>query len=840
MAENNMLFETNIDRYTWVAFYTEFATKLLEYKNNRKALIEKVRNVFENAEMNLPKLEKDNNIIDIDPFTVFGTINKNLNDTNRIKLIESYKKEFGLTSTVPTNFDGIPIIMALSAAFYYFVGERNENDIDNLWYLFESAIKYADTPNNENEQKFIRCFDTVKKQKGIKWNITMGLFWIRPNIFLNLDSVNRQFLFNNDLLCEIKNGKKKGISEVPNGKGYIALIEKCKDIFKQYGSFVDLSYSAWYLSTQPDTKEAFWGPNLNGNAKNISKAEFLKWFKPLITAIRDLGGKATPKEAREKIIENEKLSAEVISATRGKTNINKFENEVAFARNYLVYGGYISNEIRGIWALTEKGKTVEMTDELASEIFRQGVEQNKKRGTEGQAIGDEGIDTVHYWIYAPGDGASKWEEFYTKGIMGIGWGEIGDLSAFTSKEEIKEKMKECYDPTLSYKNDALATWQFAKEMKVGDIVFAKKGLHTVIGRGVVASDYEFDDQVSDTYNNIRKVNWTHKGEWQHPGPAVIKTLTDVTQYTDYVEKLNSLFNNNMSEKIEEKEVVYDKYSEDDFLKEVYISDNEYSSLVNTLKYKKNIILQGAPGVGKTYAAKRLAYSIMGMRDIERVKMVQFHQSYSYEDFIMGYRPTSSGGFKLHKGAFYEFCKKAEEDNENDYFFIIDEINRGNLSKIFGELFMIIEADKRGVELDLLYSNEKFAVPENLYIIGMMNTADRSLAMLDYALRRRFAFFELNPAFSNEKFIKYKQEKNSKKFNDLINCVEELNQEIAEDETLGNGFRIGHSYFCTEKPITDDLLTSIVEFELIPLLNEYWFDEPKKVDEWSDKLRSKIK
>ena len=172
-------------------------------------------------------------------------------------------------------------------------------------------------------------------------------------------------------------------------------------------------------------------------------------------------------------------------------------------------------------------------------------------------------------------------------------------------------------------------------------------------------------------------------------------------------------------------------------------------------------MQGAPGVGKTFAAKRLAYSMMGVKDPNRVMMVQFHQSYSYEDFIEGFRPAATG-FELKKGPFYNFCKKAEDDLENDYYFIIDEINRGNLSKIFGELFMLVENDKRGISLQLLYSGDKFSVPENVYIIGMMNTADRSLAMLDYALRRRFAFFEFSPAFQTNGFRKYRQEKNNKK------------------------------------------------------------------------------
>jgi 5-methylcytosine-specific restriction protein B len=233
--------------------------------------------------------------------------------------------------------------------------------------------------------------------------------------------------------------------------------------------------------------------------------------------------------------------------------------------------------------------------------------------------------------------------------------------------------------------------------------------------------------------------------------------------------------------------------------------------------------------------------MMGEKNQERVMLVQFHQSYTYEDFIEGFRPTSAGsGFEIKKGSFYNFCKKAGEDLDNEYFFIIDEINRGNLSKIFGELFMLIENDKRGNSLQLLYSDEKFNVPKNVYIIGMMNTADRSLAMLDYALRRRFAFYTMNPGFSSKGFVDYKLKLADDKFNKLIGCVENLNNIIANDESLGEGFCIGHSYFCNIENLTDTVLSNIVDYELVPLLKEYWFDEPTKVKDWSNNLRSAIK
>lgn len=564
----------------------------------------------------------------------------------------------------------------------------------------------------------------------------------------------------------------------------------------------------------------------------------MRWFAPLIQALRDLGGSGTPAEARAKIIENEQLSEDEINETRGRNNVNKFENEVAFARNYLVNAGYIDKSVYGIWTLTEAGKSVDMTSEMASDIFKNVLSSSpSKQGKNIAALADEDVHTVRYWLYAPGEGSCMWDEFYTSGIMAIGWGEIGDLSTFDSKDAMKIKMREVIDESLSYKNAAHATWQFANEMKIGDIVFVKKGMHQIIGRGVVMSDYEYDDTRDDEYKNIRQVDWTHNGEWPHPGQAVMKTLTDITSYTDYVEKLNSLFEDETEEDAEDVEKTYPPYTKEDFLS----PEEEYEKLSGILRIKKNIILQGAPGVGKTFAAKRIAFSMMGVKDVERVMMVQFHQSYSYEDFIMGFRP-STDGFELKRGAFYNFCKKAEIDGDNDYFFIIDEINRGNLSKIFGELFMLIENDKRGVSLQLLYSDEKFSVPKNIYIIGMMNTADRSLAMLDYALRRRFAFFEIKPGFTTDGFREYRMSLENEKFDKLIACVESLNNVISNDESLGDGFCIGHSYFCNLLPdtIDDQVLSGIVEYELIPLLKEYWFDEPTKVKDWSSNLRSAIK
>lgn len=501
------------------------------------------------------------------------------------------------------------------------------------------------------------------------------------------------------------------------------------------------------------------------------------------------------------------------------------------------------NTIAGIYS-GSRSKTDEEINERGSynsysEII-EGLQQVKNKAVKinnSLSTSEDVISKKRYWMYAADEGSSKWEEFYNQGIMAIGWDNLNNLSEYISKEEIRVKLQEIYGNESSHKNSVLAAWQFANEIQIGDIIFVKKGRDKIIGRGIVESDYTYDNQRND-FKNVRKVKWTDKGDWEHPsGQAVTKALTDITQYTGYCEKLQALFEEELKEDIATD---YAPYSDNDFLNEVFMTEDEYETVKNILLNKKNLILQGAPGVGKTYAAKRLAYSIIGKKDISKVKMIQFHQSYSYEDFIMGYRPSKDNSFEIKAGPFYKFCKEAEEDSENKYFFIIDEINRGNLSKIFGELLMLIESDKRGEPLKLLYKDEQFSVPKNVHIIGMMNTADRSLAMIDYALRRRFAFYEFIPAFEKDSFKDYRIEKSNTKFDSLIDSIISLNKAISADNSLGDGFRIGHSYFYTEDIVEDNWLEYVVNYEVIPLLKEYWFDEPERIKEWANKLKLAIK
>ncbi len=586
------------------------------------------------------------------------------------------------------------------------------------------------------------------------------------------------------------------------------------------------------------------------------------------------------------------------------------------------------------------------------------------------------------WLFAPGENACMWEECKESQTMRLGWDPIGDISEFKNREELTKALQVAYNKEdASFKNDSLALWQFVHEIHEGDIVYVKKGINKIIGRGVVEGDYYYDDTLS-TYRHLRKVKWTHSGDWDYPiHKLVLKTLTDITKYPEFVKNLNdiviegkeikeqkqsetskqywwlvaspdvwkfsdinvgetmeyTLLNENgnkrrvyqnfldakagdivigyastptlqvvalgeIAKDTDDKHLYFRKteqllnpidysiiknyeelqdmecmagggrgtlfkvtedeyqvlmeiirkynpltatnpletYTDSDFLSEVYMSASELQRLKALLRNKKNIILQGAPGVGKTFTAERLAYTLMGVVDKHRVEMVQFHQNYSYEDFILGYKPNVNGGFELKHGVFYKFCKKALNTPDKDFFFIIDEINRGNLSKIFGELLMLIENSYRGKEIKLAYTDELFTVPKNLHIIGMMNTADRSLAMIDYALRRRFSFFEMTPGFKTEGFKNYLDTLSNEQLNRIIDGIQTLNDVISKDDSLGNGFCIGHSYFCNQSEFSLDWLKNVIEYDIEPMLKEYWFDDIQKYESHINILRNLLK
>lgn len=478
----------------------------------------------------------------------------------------------------------------------------------------------------------------------------------------------------------------------------------------------------------------------------------------------------------------------------------------------------------------------------------QGAEEEED---EGQAVPAAALaQPRRSWMYAPGRKAVFWDEFYQGGVMALGWDDLGDFAQYGTQQAFQTALDQVIPSGKSQHQNARMCFDFTYTLRPGDIVYVKRGLHVIVGRGIVEGGYTYDG-ARKSYTHYRKVRWTNRGEWPWPEQLPLKTLTEWTQYPDTLRQIEALFTPMPAAGEAAVPAVIPNTQREPFTIEdacvgLFMEKDVVARLLQTWQAKKNLIIQGAPGVGKSFVARRLAYALMGYKDPTRIRFVQFHQSYGYEDFVQGYRPTDDG-FALRDGVFMTFCNRALNDPGERYVFIIDEINRGNLSKILGELMLLIEADKRhsdwGVKLAYAEKAEsRFYVPEDVFILGLMNTADRSLAVVDYALRRRFSFATVVPAFDSPAFRAHLANVGvlNAVLDKLITRMTALNKVIAEDTTnLGRGYCIGHSFFTPQEQgsYDDAWYRQIVEAEIVPLLEEYWFDQPGYVEQWRAKLLS---
>jgi 5-methylcytosine-specific restriction protein B len=704
-------------QFTWIPIYQELADELAKWQDRQEELIAFLEGLRANDYIITPFLDRDDDgarfsLKEIDPFTFLGVFNRGIRNEHRVAILSQMKQKFNLQSQLPIDFDAIPILNNQSSWFFSFQGKRKAGDVEKLWRVFQLALK----ENPLNHMEFPKAFDDALTVRRTNINLTMGLFWIRPNTFLSLDQTNRTYL---------------GIKLPSEGLNANFYLEILKSFQSNKNSFPELSLEAWKFA------------NSETHSKKASEAKGTKY------SVQD-------------------------------------------DANYWLVGAYWDSQ--------------EPADQTARFL-------------------EEGI----------------WENGYSDRF-------IEEVKSMQVGDKIAIKAATTQRKDLPFDNKSLTISRMIIKA-VGTIV-ANRNDGTVVE---VEWDQSFQEKNWYFFTN-RSTLWHLRVDKEYRHLELSEKLRDFVWYgkpQDYEWWVNrwGIFNDVPENADNEIGTPNPPYSIDDLIASgVFLTEPELAQILERLLSKKAMIIQGPPGVGKTYIARKLAYALMKEVDNSRLEMVQFHQSYSYDDFVRGYRPVAgkAGSFGLQNGVFYEFCQRAIKDPDREYVFIIDEINRGNLSQIFGELLMLIESDKRSPEfaLPLIYRNEdeaRFYVPSNLYLIGLMNVADRSLAMVDYALRRRFVFMTLKPQYENELYYQWLSDRLMD--TDLVNLIIErmtaLNKEIKEDPLLGENYQVGHSFFCPKGDNFAGLdrtwYDGVVRTEIAPLLMEYWFDNQSKAEDVERRL-----
>ncbi|MCC6159003.1 MAG: AAA family ATPase [Deltaproteobacteria bacterium] len=604
---------------------------------------------------------------------------------------------------------------------------------------------------------------------------------------------------------------------------------------------------------------------------------FDAFLEPLLRALAAAPEGLRASEAYEHVAIRLGLNEADKKITLPKNPQFAYRHRTRWASQYLRWAGYVDSPSRGFWKISADGslflanhpnpltqaeikhvveigernsKTLPIDEELDvaaadKDVNLVGKTSDRQFGV-GVVLAHEArtLSTKRTWLISLGPRSMYWDEFHREGIIAIGWDYLGDLRQYADIGTIRDKIREERETDENPINDGLACWQFVHDMREGDGVFVIKGQYGILGYGVVTSDYRYEEY--RPYPNVRSVRWIKRGDWTLKDRFRAKALTEVTPYEEWLQGLRAIVGISTEDVAIETsayEVMWPPYDLDSAISDLFLSADRVRELLDLCRRKKNLILQGPPGVGKTFVASRLAYLLIGVKDDTRVERVQFHPSYSYEDFVQGLRPAEGGGFERTDGPFLRFARRAVEDPDHAYVLVIDEINRGNISKILGELLSLIEADKREAMygVTLAYSRDgelRFHLPPNLFLIGTMNTADRALAFVDYALRRRFAFFDIAPAFSSDRFEEDLRRRGvgDELRKTIVDRMSALNNRIREDKTLGDGFCVGHSYFCqAEGPFDLDWFRQIVRYEIVPLLREYWFDNTSGWESERDQL-----
>lgn len=911
--------------FTWKPIYTELATTLLAWRSRQDELIAILhtandKGVPVSTLQDEDKKGKKFPLEVIDPFTFFAFFNRGIKKEHRLTLLSLIKDKLGLQSPLPDDFEGIPVMFPQRTWFFSYQADRKPSEIDSLWDFAKAIVEQS--PETVDRNLFAATL--ALPQVGLA-NLTMGMFWMRPDQYLAVDKRNRALF------------KEHGIhSNISDWPSYLSFLKQVKDL-NLAPSWAELSQKAYQEHTSGDDV--------------AGKRHWLFQAKPthfnLVGALKaGAVGTWQVNQHRKEIHRGDRVVLWLSGDEAGVYGLGTVTSEVGEIQDSPAESAFQipsaeSNE-------PYIGVTLTVDSNLSDNpILKE--EMLKHKHTKAAPMGRQGtnfpltekqFDAIasltpaknegrRYWLYAPGEHARFWQECQDKSIMVIGYDELGDYRQFKSQAAVEQTLKKLWKAKVRPYNHSLAVWEFANVLKPGDIVITKLGRSNYLGYGIVDGPYDRDPSRAE-YKNFRRVKWVKSGNWSADFKIVLKTLTDVTKYPDYVVELNKLIG-----------ITTDNLP---------APNSQSSRILPAL----NIILYGPPGTGKTHQLRNhymelftdrqgvlsaeerasalvkdlawwevVALALLDSKDrkgsvaqilehplvrarlklsanknpraqvwaslqshtkqdclnvkyttridpllfskdessvwsvdaqltgtevpelrsilqsfhnpakdspvVNRWRFTTFHQSFSYEDFVEGIKPQMEDrdddgqlDYEVHPGIFKTICAEAEANPGKPYALFIDEINRGNVASIFGELITLIEEDKRlyaanALTPELPYSRKTFGVPPNLYIIGTMNTADRSVEALDTALRRRFTFVEICP---DPSLIKYPASLNV----DLPKLLTVINDRI--EQLLDHDHCIGHAYFMGIKDLAD--LRSVFASKIIPLLREYFYGNPGKV------------
>lgn len=904
-------------RFTWIPFYEEFASKLLAFREDRTKLVELVRKAAAN-EPRLTYMTTDHFLFgtsgqsgDIDPFTVMGAFNRKITKENRIAIAQLLGQSIGVSAAAPSDFHGVPILNNMRSCFVDYADNRGEYDISYLWDAFAAAINLSTNEITSARDEFIASYDRAHAVSGVRWNLSVGLYWARPYRFVTLDSQSRDYL------------KRHHSWSSPNdGNSYLQL---CDSLLKSFArgsspinSFPLLSYAAWSDSgdeSVPHTLEgmALWierlatsmdfeeiehtekrkVAELGRKARELAAAgddEWTTWFSKALNATNTVDFRF--KDTIKKLIArspSESLAAfERVWAAPGPASLDSLKSDLQLLLGKVTPGNAtalgavllmsVDAEGNAPYSTTRTDRWYELTgfqgptqqdspsDRYATMLTfldaLRGVLANEGQDTEPTRLEVQGMS----WVVTEHDPPEDWstdmktelkawrgdarkdhrawlarsltsgEQWLEDDYTSLSASYLGTLDPGSSLKDVKAAIEAGYQHQDYSQRKALVQEYFAllSVMEPGDLIatVVDGTLHV----GVVDGPAHYVEDDGDRLR--RRVLWegsVRDNDLPTGIQAVLDrqgNIVDVTEALDELREVlvaGKLADTDSRPVLSRDEMLKLSPADEKLARELHMPQASLQEIIDLLASRQQIVLYGPPGTGKTFVAKALARHVIGPDDRSRMQLVQFHPSYAYEDFFEGYRPDLTAGgeatFSLQEGPLARIAREARENPGAPYVLIVDEMNRANLAKVFGELYFLLEY--RNESINLQYRPDvAFRLPRNLFIIGTMNTADRSIALLDAAMRRRFSFVELHPDEAPVSGVlgAWLKEKNmSPQRAELLKTLNELIEDQDRD------MRIGPSYLMRAEAETDEGLARVWKYDILPLLEEHYYGRLSRSD-----------